>query len=122
MSYKTYSEIYPQRMSSMTKNPKNWGPSLWHYLHTVAVNYPNNPSYSDIEKMVTWLDTLFITIPCEVCRDHYKTYIEDNKLRLFQICSSGNNLFNFLVDLHNWVNIQSGKRSWSYEEAREYYK
>ena len=21
-----------------------WGPSLWHYLHVVSFNYPNNPT------------------------------------------------------------------------------
>ena len=21
-----------------------WGPSMWHYLHTMSFNYPNNPT------------------------------------------------------------------------------
>jgi hypothetical protein len=24
-----------------------WGPSLWHYLHTMSFNYPNNPTQED---------------------------------------------------------------------------
>ena len=24
-----------------------WGPSLWHYLHTMSFNYPTNPTNAD---------------------------------------------------------------------------
>ena len=24
-----------------------WGPSMWHYLHTVSFNYPNKPTSQD---------------------------------------------------------------------------
>ena len=26
-----------------------WGPSLWHYLHTMSFNYPNQPTKKDKE-------------------------------------------------------------------------
>ena len=24
-----------------------WGPGMWHYLHTMSFNYPNNPTIKD---------------------------------------------------------------------------
>jgi len=26
-------------------DPKVWGPKLWFVIHTIALNYPDNPSY-----------------------------------------------------------------------------
>ena len=28
-------------------DPKIWGPKVWFVIHTVALNYPNNPTYQD---------------------------------------------------------------------------
>ena len=28
-----------------------WGPSLWHYLHTMSFNYPVNPTKQDKKKL-----------------------------------------------------------------------
>ena len=27
-----------------------WGPSMWHYLHTISFNYPVNPTIIDKKK------------------------------------------------------------------------
>ena len=29
-------------------DPTVWGPKLWFVIHTVALNYPDNPSYDDV--------------------------------------------------------------------------
>ena len=30
-------------------DPKIWGPSTWLFLHTITLNYPNNPTQQDID-------------------------------------------------------------------------
>ena len=125
MSYKTYSDIYninTPPADQYSKDPKEWGPHLWKYLHTCAANYSETPDFDTINNMMVWLKSLFVTIPCVHCKEHYKMYIENNDQNLYLICSSRSNLFRFIVDLHNWVNRKNGKREWSYEEANMMYR
>lgn len=104
-----------------TKDPKLWGPHLWAYLHYSASNYPEKPTESQIQEMMNWLTCLPVTIPCSDCSRHYKKYIEQNRSNLPAICSTKDNLFKFLVDIHNKVNERYGKPRMSYEEAWKLY-
>ncbi len=104
-----------------TKDPKLWGPHLWAYLHYSASNYPEKPTESEIQEMMSWLSCLPVTIPCSDCSRHYKNYIEQNRSNLPAICSTKDNLFKFLVDIHNKVNERYGKPRMSYEEAWKLY-
>lgn len=103
------------------KNPELWGPHLWAYLHYAAANYPEKPTVDNIKEMTEWLCSLPVTIPCENCSKHYRSYIEENKSRLTAICADKNSLFNFLVDIHNKVNAQNGKVEMSYSDAKALY-
>ena len=104
------------------RDPRIWGPHLWNFLHYSATNYPEHPSKQQIQEMITWLCSLPVAIPCPDCSGHYKKYIEENKSKMVDICSSRDKLFNFLVDIHNKVNVRNGKRVVSYEEARNLYR
>ena len=57
--------------------PPGWGPSAWHFLHTVALSYPNNPTESDKMMFKTFFETLGEMLPCESCRIHYKKTIKE---------------------------------------------
>lgn len=103
------------------KDPKQWGPHLWAYLHYSAANYPEKPTDQQIRAMMNWLITLPITIPCDNCSKHYSAYLNKHKSQLYQICSTRDSLFNFLVDIHNKVNERNGKCIMTYEEARQRY-
>ncbi len=103
------------------KDPKIWGPHLWAYLHYSAANYPEHPTESEIQEMIHWLCSLPVTIPCVNCSKHYRKYIEDTKPYLYNICSNKESLFNFLVDIHNKVNIRNGKPEMTYDQARKIY-
>jgi hypothetical protein len=139
--YGTYNSLYnprvlfPQSMNDIVRqpvvstiadpyesNPKTWGPHYWKMLSTTAANYPIRADVDTQNCMVNFLRGLFLTIPCASCSNHYKGYIEKNKDRLDEICSSRNNLFNFITDLHNMVNGRTGKPQFSYEQARKLYK
>jgi hypothetical protein len=104
-----------------TRDPKLWGPHLWAYLHYSASNYPDNPTEEQIKEMMNWLTCLPVTIPCSECSKHYKNYIQQNRTNLPAICSTKNNLFRFLVDIHNKVNERYGKPKLSYEDAWKLY-
>ena len=54
MTIKTYTKQEYNSNSGMLTSV--WGPSLWHFLHTVSFNYPVNPTKKD-------KDILTITLP-----------------------------------------------------------
>jgi hypothetical protein len=103
-------------------DPSLWGPHLWAYMHYSAANYPEKPSKENIDEMVDWLCSLPVTIPCANCSTHYRKYIEQNKSNLKNICGNKTSLFNFLVDIHNKVNVRNGKSEMSYDDAWKLYK
>lgn len=104
-----------------SRDPTQWGPHLWTYMHYAAANYPEQPNEQEIQDMIMWLCSLPVTIPCVNCQIHYKRYIEKSKPYLYRICSNRTSLFNFLVDIHNQVNQRNNKPLVSYEDARRMY-
>ena len=77
---------------------------MWLFFHSFSFAYPDIPS--DEYKMET---AHFITniIPknlggCGGCQNDYKIYIE--KLNIFRIISSKQEISTFFVDLHNYIN------------------
>ena len=77
---------------------------MWLFFHSFSFAYPDIPS--DEYKMET---AHFITniIPknlggCGGCQNDYKTYIE--KLNIFRIVSSKQEISTFFVELHNYIN------------------
>lgn len=103
------------------KDPTLWGPHLWAYLHFSTANYPDKPSHEEIENMKAWLCSLYVTIPCDTCSQHYKKYIDNKKNELDDICSCREKLFRFMVDIHNKVNLRTGKPTITYEQAKQMY-
>jgi len=45
-----------------------WGPSLWHYMHTMSFNYPVKPSREDKKHYRTFIMNLKHVLPCKYCR------------------------------------------------------
>ena len=45
-----------------------WGPALWHYLHSMSFNYPNNPTKFQKTKYKKFITDLQYTLPCKYCR------------------------------------------------------
>lgn len=106
-----------------SRNPEEWGPHLWYYLHTVANNYPENPTKLQCQKMKEWLTALEFTIPCGDCSKHFSNYIKGVSSHLDDICSSKHALTRLFVDIHNKVNERKGRRTYSVEDAvRKYPK
>ena len=52
-------------------DPTVWGPKLWFMIHTIAINYPDNPTYQDKRSHEEFYNSLKYVIPCEKCRVHY---------------------------------------------------
>tara|TARA_B100001123_G_C14517961_1_gene713134 strand:- start:45 stop:509 length:465 start_codon:yes stop_codon:yes gene_type:complete len=98
-------------------NPELWGPKMWFYIHTLAINYPDNPSNEDRKHYYNFFYNIRYTLPCGSCRRNYNIHLNEIPIKL----DSKMHLFNWTVDMHNKVNELLGKPILSYSEAISIY-
>ena len=84
-------------LNKPSSHPDIWGPQLWNYIHISTAHFPEHPSSQESQEMLTWICTLPVTIPCETCRQHFRTYIGTHRSQLPYICGSRTDLFKFFV-------------------------
>ena len=80
-----------------------WGPSMWHYLHTMSFNYPNNPTPNDKKYYRQFILNLKHTLPCKYCRINLKNNLKYNPLRLCDL-KTRENFSRYIYRLHEVVN------------------
>ena len=49
-----------------------WGPGIWHFLHTMSFNYPNEPTKENKKHYRDFILNLEYTLPCKYCRINLK--------------------------------------------------
>lgn len=101
-------------------DPTVWGPKLWFFIHTLALNYSDNPSYEEKRNHEEFFNSLVHLIPCDKCRNHYKQHISKNPV--INHLNNSSELFQYTIDIHNEVNKTLGKRVYTYDEVVEIYK
>jgi hypothetical protein len=94
-----------------------WQRITWHLFHTISLNY--NEKYND--QYIKFFNTFKVIIPCRICRNHY---IENTGKDNMEVENNINSerIFNWTVDLHNSVNKMHRKKTWTYDNARNYYQ
>jgi hypothetical protein len=102
-------------------NPSLWGHHMWKSLHYITLSYPDNPS-EEIKLMFKdfFINIIYKFLPCEKCRFNYKKHLKELPLT-DEILNSRNKFIFWLVDIHNIVNQETGKRTISYEEFNQIY-
>jgi hypothetical protein len=102
-------------------SPNLWGPNMWKSLHYITLSYPENPN-EDTKNLFKdfFINIIWNYLPCEKCRYNYKKHL--NELPLTDdILNSRNKFIYWLVDIHNIVNEETGKRKISYDEFNKIY-
>jgi len=99
-----------------------WGPGLWHYLHVISFNYPNEPTNLQKIKYKQILLNLQYTLPCKYCRINLK-----NNFKKFPLTNSifenRNSFSRYIYNLHELINKMLGKKSnLTYCEVRDRYE
>jgi hypothetical protein len=101
-------------------NQNIWGSHLWFSLHTITLNYPLKPTDEDKENYKNFFISLKNVIPCSVCKKNYKRHLNehpiDNQL------NSRKDLVYWMIDIHNMVNGEIGKKILSYETVLKKYE
>lgn len=101
-------------------NPEIWGASAWTFLHYVTFSYPDNPTDNDMNSIKNFFENLPAVLPCEKCRLNFKSHLIKYPLTPAAI-SSRFDLINWLINIHNEVNLENGKPTVSYEEVIQRY-
>ena len=99
-----------------------WGPSLWHFLHTMSFNYPNNPTREQKEQYKNFILSLKNILPCRHCRDNL---VKNFKYLPLKSCSMKNRetFSKYVYNLHEVVNKMLNKKSGlSYNDVRDRYE
>lgn len=99
-----------------------WGPSLWHFLHTMSFNYPVHPTKEDKLNYMNFIHSLKFTLPCKYCRINLKRNLKETGFSIK--CMENRETFStFIFNLHNHINEMLGKKNvLTYEEVRERYE
>ena len=99
-----------------------WGPSLWHFLHTMSFNYPVKPTCDDKKQYMNFIKSLKYTLPCRYCRENLSRNLRETNFTI-QDMDSRDSFSRFVFNLHNHINTMLGKKnSLQYEEVRERYE
>jgi hypothetical protein len=101
-------------------NPKIWGSAGWKFLHSITLHYPDNPSQQDKKNYKNFFESLQFTIPCEKCQKHYQENLQ--KYSLDNALDNKESFFDWLVDIHNGVNIKNNKKVLSYDKVKRIYE
>ncbi len=87
-----------------------WGPSIWHFLHTMSFNYPVKPTAEDKKHYSDFIKSLQHVLPCRHCRENLV-----NNFKVFPLkpchMESRANFSRYVYGLHETVNKMLGKKS-----------
>jgi hypothetical protein len=99
-----------------------WGPSVWHFLHTISFNYPVNPNHQDKIKYRRFILSLVDVLPCKKCRMNLKKNFQKMPLKMAAMNSRAT-FSRYIYDLHEHINKMLHKVSGlSYEDVQERYE
>jgi len=99
-----------------------WGPSIWHFLHTMSFNYPVQPTIKNKKAHINFINSLQHILPCKYCRVNLS-----NNLKKFPVTNkhlaNRETFSKYIYDLHEVVNRMLKKNSnLTYDEVRERYE
>lgn len=100
-------------------NPKIWGPHLWYILHIITFNYPDEPTEYHKRAYHDFFNNLKNIIPCDFCQKHYSKYIAEYPITPH--LDKKANVINWLIQIHNFVNLSLNKPTYTPEEVIQIY-
>ena len=106
--------IEPQRQ------PSQFGPHYWYMLHSMALNYPVNPTFFAKKKMKAFIEAIPFLLPCRNCTEHAKEFMA--KTNINEALTGRKELFTFFWNFHNLVNKRLGTPEMTFDDALNMYR
>ena len=101
-------------------DPNVWGPKFWFSLHSVSMTYPYNPDEADKHRYKSFYELLEYVLPCVLCRVNYSKNLRSHPID--RHLHDRKSLVNWVLDIHNMVNVENGKPTQSLNELVESYE
>ena len=99
-----------------------WGPSAWHFLHTISFNYPVQPTNQNKQDYRNYVLNLVNVLPCGKCRKNLRENFIKLPLKITDM-ENRDTFSRYIYDLHELVNHMLGKESGlTYEQVKERYE
>lgn len=99
-----------------------WGPTMWHFLHTISFNYPIKPTSQDKKKYKQFVLNLQYVLPCKYCRKNFKKNLKIYPLKKYHL-ENRETFSKYIYNLHEIVNLMLRKQSGlSYYDVRDRYE
>jgi len=99
-----------------------WGPSMWHFLHIMSFNYPNNPTSGDKKYYRNFVLNLQNVLPCKYCRINLKKNFKHLPLTINNM-KNRNTFSLYIYKLHELINKMLNKKSnLTYEDVKDRYE
>lgn len=99
-----------------------WGPSVWHFLHTMSFNYPVEPTVEQKNHYRNFVLSLQHVLPCKYCRINLVTNFKQLPLTISHM-KNRETFSRYIYDLHELVNKMLHKKSnLSFCDVRERYE
>jgi hypothetical protein len=101
-------------------NQNIWGPPFWLTLHTISFNYPLKPTEQDKINYKIFYTSFQNVIPCSICKKNYIRHLKEHPIDNY--LSSRRKLSEWVIDMHNMVNGETGKKILSYDVVVKKYE
>jgi len=99
-----------------------WGPSMWHFLHTMSFNYPVTPTPADKKHYRDFMLSLQYTLPCKYCRMNLVKNYKKMPITMSEMANR-DTFSRYVYNLHELINKMLKKTSHlSYCDVRERYE
>ncbi|WOL08988.1 hypothetical protein Cni_G17741 [Canna indica] len=106
------SALFHRRNEAKASGPltkEELGRATWTLLHSIAAQYPDQPTRQqkrDVKELMAILSRLY---PCKECADHFKDVLKANPIQ----AGSQEEFSQWLCHIHNVVNRSLGKLTFS---------
>jgi len=98
----------------MALDPKIWGPHYWHFLHTIAMNYPNHPSSVTKKKYYDLIQNFYLFIPVENISGEFSKLLDKYPIQPY--LDNRDSFVRWVHFIHNKINEKLEKPSISLNE------
>ena len=105
----------------MGLDSKIWGPPMWFFLHTSAINYPLHPNAVTKKRFYDFFQNLHLFIPIEPMASNFSKLLDEYPIAPY--LDNRDSLVKWVWFIHNKINQQLEKPQISLNEFyRRYYE
>ena len=99
-----------------------WGPSIWHFLHTMSFNYPVKPTIKHKKDYKKFIMSLGKILPCRHCRENFPKNLKSIPLTESAL-KNRHNFSKWMYNFHEQVNKMLKKKSGlTFKQVRNRYE